>query len=124
MDLTLGMIALALSAGDFEVDPRVLVLPPLTVMASPNGPVILAEDADQAGKNSLIDPIFRTALQVEPPALVGPVIPVEEAPLLPVPSRWSARHDFGDGVGFQRGFTYLEAFVPVFQPRPDAVLFV
>ena len=37
--------------------------------------------------------------------------------------RWTVRHDFGDGVGYTSGFTYLEAFVPLYQLSPLAVVF-
>jgi hypothetical protein len=40
-----------------------------------------------------------------------------------LPGRWTVRHDIGDGVGFTRGFTYLECFVPYSQPCDDAVWF-
>ncbi len=33
-----------------------------------------------------------------------------------IPPRWTLRTDIGDGVGYTRGFTYLEGFVPLFQP--------
>ena len=32
-----------------------------------------------------------------------------------VAPRYTVRHDFGDGVGYQNGFTYLEGFIPVLQ---------
>jgi len=43
--------------------------------------------------------------------------------LCEVPSRWSLRADFGDGVGYTRGFTYLEGFVPFYQPDPGSIIF-
>jgi hypothetical protein len=40
-----------------------------------------------------------------------------------VSSRWTVRTDFGDGVGYTRGFTYLEGFVPVYQWSDSDVAF-
>lgn len=40
-----------------------------------------------------------------------------------LPSRWTVRHDIGDGVGYTRGFTFLEGFVPLYQPHEHAVWF-
>lgn len=40
-----------------------------------------------------------------------------------LPARWTVRHDIGDGVGYTRGFTFLEGFVPLYQPGEHAVLF-
>lgn len=40
-----------------------------------------------------------------------------------VPARLSLRHDFGDGVGYERGFSTIEGFVPVWQSGADALVF-
>jgi hypothetical protein len=39
------------------------------------------------------------------------------------PARWSVRHDVGDGVGFTRGFTYVEGFIPLWQPAASELVF-
>jgi hypothetical protein len=33
------------------------------------------------------------------------------------------RHDIGDGVGYENGFTYLEGFMPLWQPDERSLLF-
>jgi hypothetical protein len=40
-----------------------------------------------------------------------------------IPPRVSVRHDIGDGVGYDRGFSYLEGFIPVYQPNETSVVF-
>ena len=40
-----------------------------------------------------------------------------------LPSRWTVRHDIGDGVGYTRGFTFLEGFVPLYQADNHSVWF-
>jgi hypothetical protein len=40
-----------------------------------------------------------------------------------IPSRWTIRTDVGDGVGYTRGYTYLEGFVPVYQSSESEVAF-
>lgn len=40
-----------------------------------------------------------------------------------LPARWTVRADVGDGVGYSRGFSYLEGFVPLYQPADAEVLF-
>jgi uncharacterized membrane protein YgcG len=43
--------------------------------------------------------------------------------ICPFPARWSVRHDVGDGVGYTRGFTYLEGFCPLWRPKESALVF-
>lgn len=40
-----------------------------------------------------------------------------------VPARWTARVDVGDGIGYTRGFTYLEGFLPLYQPDDSKLWF-
>src|SRR5262245_17303584 len=40
-----------------------------------------------------------------------------------IPPRVTVRADFGDGVGYTRGYTYLEGFIPLVQPTETSVLF-
>lgn len=40
-----------------------------------------------------------------------------------IPPRLTLRHDFGDGVGYTRGFSYLEGFIPLDQPTDQSLLF-
>jgi hypothetical protein len=40
-----------------------------------------------------------------------------------VKARFSVRHDFGSGVGYTHGYTYVEGFVPLYQPTPGSLVF-
>ncbi len=59
-----------------------------------------------------------------PPPLTIPAAGIAEwfAPDLLRP-RISVRHDVGDGVGFNNGFTYLQAWNPLVQQAGRSVLF-
>lgn len=59
-----------------------------------------------------------------PPSAIVPPAPPAANPWSSIPDdlipwRWSLRHDFGSGVGFKNGFTYLEGFIPLLQSRGD-----
>lgn len=53
----------------------------------------------------------------------GETVCADASPCLGVSSRWTVRHDFGDGVGYVHGFTYVEGFVPIYQPSDRSMLF-
>lgn len=67
------------------------------------------------------------------PEAVKPAIPLEgqnlSSPLNAsrepdVRSRFTFRADFGDGVGYTRGYTYIEGFVPIYQCPGEYVVFI
>lgn len=47
----------------------------------------------------------------------------QEDPLW-ITSRYTLRRDFGNGVGYQSGFTYLEGFIPILQTPGDSIAFM
>src|SRR5262249_42938560 len=49
--------------------------------------------------------------------------PAEAATSAGVQPPLTLRHDFGDGVGYTRGFSYLEGFLPLYQPDDRSLLF-
>lgn len=51
------------------------------------------------------------------------VCPAEAATPAAIPPRLTLRHDFGDGIGYTRGFSYLEGFLPLYQPDDRSLLF-
>ena len=40
-----------------------------------------------------------------------------------VTPRFTVRHDVGDGVGYDNGFTYLEGLLPIWQTSPEELFF-
>src|SRR5262249_43488011 len=79
-----------------------------------------SQDAPPARRVQLNPP---TNVQQGPAPRPEPAGLTEDTKPPPMPPRPSIRADFGDGVGYTRGFTYLEGFVPLYQPSEESVLF-
>ena len=59
-----------------------------------------------------------TAAPYAEPASAGSFVDMEIDP------RYTIRRDFGNGVGYQSGFTYFEAFLPVWQTPGESIAFL
>ena len=103
-------------------------IPPINATEPDTSPyvndVVFFSEEEQPEKQSTTTPETKSEVTdektiTEPmsglyPADVGPFVEMASIrpPVLP---RFSVRHDFGDGVGYQNGFTYVEGFLPVWE---------
>jgi hypothetical protein len=70
-------------------------------------------------------PVAPAAPAAPAPAANGPVAPtgVLVAPPIEIDPRVTVRHDFGNGVGYSSGYTYLEGFIPLWQTPGESIAF-
>ncbi len=85
--------------------------------------LVIAQHASQANTTPPSPQPGATPIPTPPPLLAeaaAPCAPADDAGIQP---RVSARHDFGDGVGYYSGFTYVEGFVPFLQDPGSSLAF-
>jgi hypothetical protein len=58
-----------------------------------------------------------------PPADTSGLFTTDASPTGPIGPRIGIEQEFGDGVGWQHGFTRIDSFIPVFQIPLQSVLF-
>jgi hypothetical protein len=78
------------------------------------------------GEPQVVEVQVRLPDQAPPkePEVARPVLvlgPPEESRVTP---RLSVREDVGDGVGYTRGYTYIEGFLPIYQAPGEFVIFL
>src|SRR5262249_46070649 len=112
------------SGADPTTTPAPLAITPIDLGVK-NGPARKVPATLTSGAESTSTASSLAATHID----LGAKCPAPEEPcpecfcLCGVPSRWTVRADFGDGVGYTRGFTYLEGFVPFDQPDASSVVF-
>jgi hypothetical protein len=100
---------------------------PIALPELPKAPAPAAAKSAQAADPAPMPIPVRPApapVSANPPVAAAAPAPAAQFYDAEIDPRYSLRRDFGNGVGYQSGFTYLEAFVPVWQTPGESLTFL